>query len=64
VSVLDEIIAERDATRTAQDEEYSADRWARALRGLIGFGYRGRDVWIKIGGLALRAAEAIDRRPS
>lgn len=74
MSAIEEMVAERDkmlarASRgAARDDGYTPERWIISLQSILdgGYGQRGgfgqRHLWIKIGALALRAVEAIDRR--
>jgi len=70
VSALDEIAAERDNMLArarggvTRDDGRAPERWLRSLQSLLDGGYGQRQLWVKIGAVALRAVEAIDRQRS
>ncbi len=68
MSAIDDIAHERDrmiarARRgAAHDDDRTQERWEKSLFGLLNAHYEPRHLWVKIGAIALRAIEAIDRR--
>jgi hypothetical protein len=67
-SPLDEIANERDlmiarsSRGIVRDDEKRTEDWAASLRKSSDPRYSARHMWVKIGAVALRAIESIDRK--
>ena len=68
MTVLDDIAEERDKMIArsrrgiAKDDGKTAEEWGASLGHVLSGGYPPRHMWVKIAAVAVRAAEAIDRR--